>query len=52
MSQRVRIGYIAVFVVGAVLMLAPAFTDVFWFDKAYLIALARQSLPEIWRTAP
>lgn len=49
MNQRVRIGYIAVFVVGAVLMLAPAFTDVFWFDEAYSIALARQSSPEIWR---
>ena len=49
MSQRVRIGYIAVFVVGAVFMLAPALTDVFWFDEAYSIALARQSLPEIWR---
>lgn len=49
MSQRIRIGYIAVFVVGAVLMLAPALTDVFWFDEAYSIALARQSLPEIWR---
>lgn len=49
MSQRMRIGYIAVFVAGAVLMLAPALTDVFWFDEAYSITLARQSLPEIWR---
>ena len=52
MSQRVRIGYIAVFVVGAVLMLVPAFPDVFWFDEAYSIALACQSLPEIGRIAP
>ena len=52
MSQSVRIGYIAAFVVGAVLMLTPAFTEVFWFDEAYPIALARQSLPEIWRIAP
>lgn len=49
MSQRMRIGYIVVFVAGAALMLAPALTDVFWFDEAYSIALARQSLPEIWR---